>query len=120
MVGARAEPAWVELACGCGIQSLTLTISVSDGYSLKNVKRTTEEAIAALGDIVADAHGAELDAVVSCAFGSPYEDVTLRSVAGVIERVRDAGVGRVTLADTIGAATPRRIERVLSCQWAPT
>ncbi len=122
-IGARDDVRWwalvpnrrgVELARGCGIQSLTLTISASDGYSLKNVKRTTEEAIAALGDIVADAHGAELDAVVSCAFGSPYEDVTLRSVAGVIERVRDAGVGRVTLADTIGAATPRRIERVLA------
>jgi hydroxymethylglutaryl-CoA lyase len=122
-VGARAGVRWwalvpnrrgVELARDCGIDSLTLTISASDGYSLKNVKRTTEEAIAALGDIVAAAHGVELDAVVSCAFGSPFEDVTLRSVAGVVDQVRDAGVARVTLADTTGAATPHRVDRVLA------
>ena len=104
----------VELARGCGVESLTLTISASDGYSQKNVKRTTEEAIAGLGDIVSAAREATLDAVVSCSFGSPFEDVTLRSVITVVERIREAGVDRVTLADTTGAATPRRIERVLA------
>ena len=119
-LGAQADVRWwalvpnrrgVELARDCGIEALTLTISASDGYSLKNVRRTTEESIAALGDIVAAAEGIELDAVISCAFGSPFEDVTLRSVAGVVEQARGAGVGRVTLADTTGAATPRRVER---------
>ena len=99
----------VELARASGIDALTLTISASDGYSQKNVKRSTEEAIVALTDIVVAAEGTELDAVVSCAFGSPFEDVTLRSVADVVERVRSSGVQRVTLADTTGAATPRRI-----------
>jgi hydroxymethylglutaryl-CoA lyase len=122
-LGAQADVRWwalvpnrrgVELARDCGIEALTLTISASDGYSLKNVRRTTEESIAALGDIVAAAEGIELDAVISCAFGSPFEDVTLRSVAGVVERARGAGVGRVTMADTTGAATPRRVERVLA------
>ena len=104
----------VELARASGIDALTLTISASDGYSQKNVKRSTEEAIVALTDIVVAAEGTELDAVVSCAFGSPFEDVTLRSVADVVERVRSSGVQRVTLADTTGAATPRRIARVLA------
>ena len=104
----------VELARESGIDALTLTISASDGYSQKNVNRSTDEAIAALTDIVAAAEGAELDAVVSCAFGSPFEDVTLASVVDVVDRVRASGVHRVTLADTTGAATPRRVGLVLA------
>ena len=104
----------VELARTCGIDALTLTISASDGYSQKNVNRTTEQAIAALADVVSAANGSELDAVVSCAFGSPFEDVTVQSVARVVDDIRSAGIARVTLADTTGAATPRRVERVLS------
>ena len=71
--------------------ALTLTISASDGYSQKNVNRSTDEAIAGLTDIVAAAEGTELDAVVSCAFGSPFEDVTVGSVADVVDRVRSSG-----------------------------
>ena len=104
----------VELARESGIEALTLTISASDGYSQKNVNRATEEAIAGLTDIVGAAAGTELDAVVSCAFGSPFEDVTVGSVAGVVDRVRSSGVHRVTLADTTGAATPRRVGLVLA------
>jgi hydroxymethylglutaryl-CoA lyase len=103
----------VELALQSGIGALTLTISASDGYSRKNVNHSTKEAIVALTEIVAAAEGTELDAVVSCAFGSPFEDVTVASVAQVVDRVRSSGVDRVTLADTTGAATPRRIARVL-------
>jgi hydroxymethylglutaryl-CoA lyase len=122
-IGTRGGARWwalvpnrrgVELARESHIDALTLTISASDGYSQKNVKRSTEEAIVALADIVAAAEGTELDAVISCAFGSPFEDVTLKSVAEVVERVRASGVDRVTLADTTGAATPRRVARVLA------
>ena len=104
----------VELARETGIDALTLTISASDGYSQKNVNRSTDEALAGLTDIVAAAEGTELDAVVSCAFGSPFEDVTVGSVAAVVDRVRSSGVHRVTLADTTGAATPRRVGLVLA------
>jgi hydroxymethylglutaryl-CoA lyase len=122
-LGVRDDARWwalvpnrhgVELARESGIDALTLTISASDGYSQKNVKRSTDEALVALIEIVEGAEGTELDAVVSCAFGSPFEDVTLRSVADVVDRVRSSGVDRVTLADTTGAATPRRVRQVLS------
>jgi len=122
-LGARATTRWwalvpnrrgVELARQTGIDALTLTISASDGYSQKNVNRSTDDALAGLTDIVAAAEGTELDAVVSCAFGSPFEDVTVGSVAAVVDRARSSGVHRVTLADTTGAATPRRVGLVLA------
>jgi hydroxymethylglutaryl-CoA lyase len=56
-----------------------------------------------------------LDAVISCCFGSPFagEEITADAVAGLVVRARDAGVDEVTLADTTGMATPRRIDDVV-------
>ena len=105
-----------ELALAAGIRHVTVTISASDGYSRKNVGRPTEEAVASLAEIgttVADQ--AELDVVVSCAFGSPFDDVEGPApVADIVARTLDAlPTARLTLADTTGTATPRRIRAVL-------
>jgi hydroxymethylglutaryl-CoA lyase len=105
-----------ELALAAGVRHITVTISASDGYSRKNVGRSTEEAIASLveiGTTVADQ--AELDVVVSCAFGSPFDDVDgAAAVAAIAARTLDAlPTARLTLADTTGTATPRRIVAVL-------
>ena len=105
-----------ELALAAGVRHITVTISASDGYSRKNVGRSTEEAIASLveiGTTVADQ--AELDVVISCAFGSPFDDVEgAAPVAAIAARTLDAlPTARLTLADTTGTATPRRIAAVL-------
>jgi hydroxymethylglutaryl-CoA lyase len=106
-----------ELALAAGVRHVTVTISASDGYSRKNVGRSTEEAIASLveiGTTIADQ--AELDVVVSCAFGSPFDDVEGPSpVAVITARTLDAlPTARLTLADTTGTATPRRIRAVIA------
>jgi hydroxymethylglutaryl-CoA lyase len=77
---------------------------------------STAEALARVGDI-ATAAGADatLDTVISCAFGSPFDDVEgVSDVVAVVDRVRGAVDGYITLADTTGAATPRRIRQVLA------
>ena len=108
-----------ELALAAGMHHLTVTISASEGYSQKNVRRSVAEALAGLDRIVAvtDLSEApvELDVVVSCAFGSPFDDVVDPDpVAAIVDRLRVlAPDAAVTLADTTGTATPRRIERVL-------
>ena len=105
-----------ELALAAGVRHITVTISASDRYSRKNVGRSTEEAIASLAEIgttVADQ--AELDVVISCAFGSPFDDVEgAAPVAAIAARTLDAlPTARLTLADTTGTATPRRVGAVL-------
>jgi hydroxymethylglutaryl-CoA lyase len=103
-----------ELALASGIRHLTVTVSASEGYSAKNVDMTVAESLEQLGGIRAAAAAPVLvDAVVSCCFGSPFDDVSVRSVAVVVEAVRAAGVDRVTLADTTGTASPRRIAAVV-------
>ena len=123
-VRSRNDVAWwalvpnargAQLAVDAGVERLTITISSSDGYSRKNVGRSTEDSIVGLSEIAAAAGDAALDVVVSCAFGSPFDDV---ADAGPTRRIVDATLdvvegASITLADTTGTATPRRIAEVL-------
>ncbi len=111
------NPKGASLALDAGVTHLTLTISASDVYSRKNVGRSTIEAVeqlAAVGSIV-DAH-ATIDIVISCAFGSPFNDVDNPSVTrDLVDRALDAiPLAQITLADTAGTATPRRISEVIT------
>ncbi|MCU1394809.1 MAG: hydroxymethylglutaryl-CoA lyase [Ilumatobacteraceae bacterium] len=102
-----------ELAVAAGATHITVTVSASESYSQKNVGMTVRESIAQIIQIRSAAPVAELDVVVSCAFGSAQDVVRPEDVAGVRAAVIQAGADRVTLADTTGVATPERIERVL-------
>ena len=106
-----------ELALSAGVQHITVTISASDGYSHKNVGVSTETAIEGLTAIGATVGGsADLDVVVSRAFGSPFGDVLDEApTAAIVSQVLDVlPTARLTLADTTGTATPRRISTVLN------
>jgi len=102
-----------ELALAAGVDELTVTISASEAYSQKNVRMSTAESLDVVDSIVEAAGTVPVDAVVSCAFGSPYEgEIESTAVAALVARLVDLGVA-VTLADTTGMATPRRVDDVL-------
>lgn len=104
-----------EMALTAGIDELTVTISASETYNQRNVHMSTDESVEAIAAICTLAGGVPVDAVISCAFGSPYEgDSAPADVALLAERLRAAGAAAVTLADTTGMATPRRINDVLA------
>lgn len=101
-----------EMALEAGVDELTVTISFSETYNLRNVKMTVAESEQVIGEVAALAARASVpvDAVVSCSFGSPYEgDADPAEVVSLGHRLTDAGVQAVTYADTTGMATPRRI-----------
>ena len=97
------------------VDELTVTISASAMYGEKNTHMSTDDALISVAAIVTEVAGrVPIDAVVSCSFGSPYEgDIAPSAVADMVARVFHAGVDCVTLADTTGMATPRRIDEVL-------
>jgi hydroxymethylglutaryl-CoA lyase len=108
-----------ELALQAGVDELTATVAASPAYNERNVRMTIDESVAAIATIVeavrAAAAGVSVDAVISCAFGSPYEgDIPAADVARLAARLRDAGVDAITLADTTGMATPRVLAEVLT------
>jgi hydroxymethylglutaryl-CoA lyase len=106
-----------QLALDAGVDELTVTIAASPIYNERNVRMSIEESVAAIADIIALASGARVpvDAVVSCAFGSPYEgDIPPAEVADLGRRLLGLGATSLTLADTTGMATPRRIDEALA------
>jgi hydroxymethylglutaryl-CoA lyase len=105
-----------ELALEGGVDEITVTVGASAIYNERNVRMTIDqsvETIAAVCEVAAEELTA-VDAVVSCAFGSPYEgEIPAREVAQLVERLRDGGASAITLADTTGMATPRVLFEVL-------
>jgi hydroxymethylglutaryl-CoA lyase len=111
-----------EMALAAGADELTVTISASETYNQRNVKMSTEESVAAIDEIVRLARAGSpqdpwpvpVDAVISCAFGSPYEgEIEPAEVAELAARLSASGVSSLTYADTTGMATPRRVTELL-------
>lgn len=110
-----------ELALTTDVDELTVTLSASEGYNQRNVQMTLAESEQVVADVVALAGEVRTDAVVSCAFGSPYEgDIDPAVVADLGRRLLDSGVNRVTYADTTGMATPRRIDDLVDALQGET
>lgn len=104
-----------ELALQSDVDELTVTISLSETYNQRNVRRSIEESVAEIAGVVELAGAVPVDAVLSCAFGSPYEgDIDPAEVATLAARLRDLGCAAITCADTTGMATPRRIDEVVA------
>jgi hydroxymethylglutaryl-CoA lyase len=104
-----------SMALDAGVDGLTVTVSASETYSEKNVRMSVSESVAEAGRIAALAHGrVQVDGVISCAFGSPYEgDLDPSVVASLGQQLRDGGATSLTYADTTGMATPRRVASLL-------
>jgi hydroxymethylglutaryl-CoA lyase len=105
-----------EHALAAGIEHFTVTVSASAAYNEKNVRMSIDQSVAEVGAI-RTLVGPEpwVEAVVSCAFGSPYEgDIAPADVAALGTRLRDAGATALTYADTTGMATPRRVADLLA------
>ena len=105
-----------ELALAAEVDEIEVVVSASETHNSKNVNRSVDESIAAAGELTALAHdaGTPVEAIVSTAFGCPYEgDVPETRVAGLAAQLRDGGADRLSFGDTTGMATPRRVEMLL-------
>ncbi len=104
-----------EAAFDAGVDGLTVTMSASEVYSQKNTKRSLAESMASVEEIIGFVdERVPVDVVISCCFGSPYEgEISPDAVGGLVREAWDAGATAVTLADTTGMATPRRVDDVI-------
>jgi hydroxymethylglutaryl-CoA lyase len=104
-----------ELALAAGVDGLSVTVSASEEYSQRNVRMSVEESVAEAAAVAGLVGGrVPIDAVVSCAFGSPYEgDLAAKEVAELGQRLLDGGATSLTYADTTGMASPRRVHELL-------
>lgn len=99
------------------VNVLGFPYSISREFLRRNQGQTQAEALHVLEEIVALATLAELNVAVyiSMAFGNPYDEP--RGIADVLNAARqiaDCGVGEISLADTVGSATPDDIAQTMA------
>jgi hydroxymethylglutaryl-CoA lyase len=110
------NPRGAELALKARADEIELVVSASETHNQKNVRRTVAESLVAAHELVELAHGERVpvEAIVSTAFGCPYEgDVAPERVAQIAGHLIDAGADRLSFGDTTGMATPRRVDDLL-------
>lgn len=95
------------------IQHAQLAFAVSDAFNLKNARRTTEQSVAEMSEIVKELKAANksINVILGTTYGCPYAgDVDISNVIAIAKQFIELGVDEITFADTVGLATPNTIE----------
>jgi hydroxymethylglutaryl-CoA lyase len=111
-----ASPNGAKRALAAGLKSIEYVVSAADGHSMSNVGRTTAEATALIGEVVAIAHDsdAKVEVIIATAWDCPFDGPTpAQRVLDIVAESLDRGVDRLALADTIGTTTPRRVTELV-------
>src|SRR5438445_1603491 len=99
------------------VSTLGFPYSISPTFLQSNQRQTLEEAIEELEKIGKVGGDAGLDTVVyiSMAFGNPYGDLwNLNEVVEAVGLLETESIHAISLADTVGMATPEQVREVVS------
>jgi hydroxymethylglutaryl-CoA lyase len=114
----------LERGLACGVEMFCLGVSASETHSQKNTGMSTAEAqrrIIATAKRALEA-GKLVQVSVQSAFGCGYEGrIPEERVLGIVRAYLEAGLRRVSLADTAGHAFPSQVKRLFGeiFQMAP-
>jgi hydroxymethylglutaryl-CoA lyase len=99
------------------VRTLGFPYSISPEFLKRNQNQTPEESLEALEQVGTLGYKAGLGVVayISMAFGNPYGDAwSIDEVVDACDLLVDSGVTQISLADTVGMATPKLIADVVS------
>jgi hydroxymethylglutaryl-CoA lyase len=117
IIGIVVNGKGAERAIATGaVGTLGYPCSVSETFLRRNQNQSLDENQAALKTIreMAGAAGLEMVAYLSMAFGNPYGDPWREGdVVAAANSITSAGINTISLADTVGAAQPGLIGRVM-------
>ena len=90
-------------------QAVAMFVGVSNSFNLKNINKTTKDSMAELAPIIHELKEKNyfVRACISTAFYCPYEGkIDESDTLKLCQEFVDAGVNELSVADTIGMATP--------------
>ncbi|MNS40709.1 Hydroxymethylglutaryl-CoA lyase YngG [compost metagenome] len=106
----------LEAAIAAGVDEAVIFAAASETFSRKNTNRGVDDSLTAYAEVVAAAQsaGKRVRAYVSTVWGCPYEGaIDAGRVHEVTQRLLEMGAYQVSLGDTIGVATPRKVQTLL-------
>ncbi len=93
------------------LDRVNCTLAATEDFNRRNGNASLDEAVERVRAILAAAE-VPVTVTVSCAWGCPFEgEVDPAAVEALCERLE--GADELVLADTIGVATPRRVQRLV-------
>jgi len=99
------------------VSTLGFPYSVSPTFLQRNQRQTPEESLEVLDAIGEGAYKAGVNVVVyvSMAFGNPYNDPwSIDEVIAACDLLTDSGIEQISLADTVGLASPADVETLVA------
>lgn len=105
-----------EAALEAGAEEVAVFGAATEGFSKKNINCSISESLERFAPVCAAAKeaGIRVRGYVSCVVGCPYEgEVDPNKVSEVAKAIFDLGCYEVSLGDTIGVGTPKRVERMI-------
>ena len=105
-----------DAAKAAGADEVAIFGSASEGFSRANLNAGIAESLERFAPVAAAAKaaGIALRGYVSCVSDCPYDGpIAPGAVASVVAALRDIGCAEISLGDTIGRATPDRIDAML-------
>jgi hydroxymethylglutaryl-CoA lyase len=105
----------LERGLACGVEMFCMGVSASETHSRKNTGMSVGEATTRIIAMAREAEkvGKSVQVSVQSAFGCGYEgNVPHERVMGIVRRYLEAGLRKISLADTAGHATPDQVERL--------
>ncbi len=99
------------------IRTLGFPYSISPTFLQNNQRQTLDEAIDEMEKIKNKSEDAGVETIVyiSMAFGNPYGDEwTVEEVVNAVDLLESYGIRTISLADTVGLATPAQIGETVS------
>ena len=116
-----------DRALGTGVDEVNVSLSVTDGFGLKNQGLDVRGQMAMLSDILARRHNSDgaatpvpvLSATLSCVWGCPFDgEVPVEQVSAMVAELAAMGVREIGLADTIGVGDPWSVSRKIEAARA--
>ncbi|MBB1291850.1 hydroxymethylglutaryl-CoA lyase [Pseudoalteromonas sp. SR41-4] len=105
-----------EAAHAVGIKEFAIFTAASEAFCQKNINCSINQSIARFTDVMAFAksHNIRVRGYVSCVLGCPYEgDIDPQRVLQVCQKLLDLGCYEVSLGDTIGVGTAKKVDELL-------
>lgn len=106
----------VERAIASAVDEINFVASVSAAHNLANMRMTPDQSLELLDQVASELAGTgiRLHATAATAFACPFEGPQApEKVLAQVERYLQAGARSITLADTIGAANPAQVSRLV-------
>jgi len=106
-----------EAARAAGAEEIAIFAAASETFSQRNTNCSIAESFDRFAPVIeaAKREGVSVRGYVSCVVDCPYEGpIAPSAVASVARRLLDLGCYEISLGETIGTATPARVQTMLS------